>query len=323
MSLSIKLLLIVAVLFPFNALARTPENMANELEQAAKIAVTTLRTKGIYGLINNIEKCYSYPKKLSDQNFQCLYLDVAGKYLDRTASETFNVPQKPFFQDDQFGARIGPVLEKANMDLKGANKYMENVTTVIVKMVDARIQTEAANDGNNNQSSVSLAPPVSSTQSNIIQMPPDEAKFIKIIAAAQKESKAAGNDMKRGGIKAQRDTELCSAMKSIKVTNWIGTVEKIDSNSDGKGVLEVSISDDITLKTWNNSLSDFDSKTLIEPGTPTFTAASEIENGQRVAFSGTFFRGSKGDCLEEGSLTLRGKIQEPEFIFRFYSISAK
>lgn len=152
--------------------------------------------------------------------------------------------------------------------------------------------------------------------------PSAEARLIEIVSAAQTESRRAENDMQRGGIKAKRDKALCEAITTLAANDWIGTVEKVDSNSDGKGVLEIAIAEDITVKTWNNALSDMSSETLIEPGSPVFEAASAMKRGQRVAFSGTFFRGSDGDCLDEGSLSLRGKLQEPEFIFRFSAISA-
>ncbi len=154
-----------------------------------------------------------------------------------------------------------------------------------------------------------------------VVLPPEEARLVEIVSVAQAESRKAENDMQRGGIKAKRDKALCEAITSLAVNDWIGTVEKVDSNSDGKGVLEIFIAEDIKVKTWNNALSDIGSKTLIEPGSPVFVAASAMKRGQRVAFSGTFVRGSEGDCLGEGSLSLRGKIEDPEFIFRFSSIS--
>lgn len=153
-------------------------------------------------------------------------------------------------------------------------------------------------------------------------LPPDEARLVEIVSLAQAESKKAENDMQRGGIKAKRDEVLCRAINSLAVTNWIGTIKKVNSNSDGKGVLEILMAKDIEIKTWNNALSDLRENTLIEQGSPLFETASRMKSGQRVAFSGTFFRGSEGDCLRESSLTLRGKVQEPEFIFRFSEISA-
>lgn len=173
----------------------------------------------------------------------------------------------------------------------------------------------SSNSRNSGQSSKSETP-----SSSAIILPPQETRFIEIVSTAQKQSRQANNDMQKGGFKASRDKALCELMTSLSVVDWVGTIDKIDSNSEGKGVLEVSIAPDIKVKTWNNSLSDIDSKTLIEPSSPVFAAASAMKRGQKVVFSGAFVRGSEGSCIEEGSLTLDGKIREPEFIFRFSQV---
>jgi hypothetical protein len=127
--------------------------------------------------------------------------------------------------------------------------------------------------------------------------------------------------MQRGGVKASRDHSLCSQNLSREVTDWVGTVTTIDSNSDGKGVLAVQIAPDITIKTWNNALSDIESDTLIEPESPVFQSASAMKPGELVRFSGIFLPGDSGDCVKEASLTLQGKVERPDFIFRFSNIS--
>jgi hypothetical protein len=154
-----------------------------------------------------------------------------------------------------------------------------------------------------------------------IVLPADEAQLVSIVSAAQQESKNVENDMQRGGVKHRRDQAICTGMASLAVTDWVGTVDQVDSNSDGKGVLAISIAPDISVKTWNNELSDIGSDTLLEPGTAVFEAASAMKQGQLVDFSGTFFRSSDGDCLNEGSMTLQGKVESPEFIFRFSRVS--
>lgn len=127
--------------------------------------------------------------------------------------------------------------------------------------------------------------------------------------------------MQRGGVKAHRDKSLCAQLSSLSVSDWVGTVKTIDSNSDGKGVLAVSLAPDITVQTWNNELSDIGSDTLIQPGTQLFASASAMKTGDLVRFSGTFLPGAEGDCLEEASLTLEGKVESPDFIFRFSGIT--
>lgn len=150
--------------------------------------------------------------------------------------------------------------------------------------------------------------------------PQIQAKFIEAVSAAQKKSKDADNDMQRGSAKSERDKNVCALIKSMKVKDWTGTITKITSNSDGKGVIEVEIAKNITVKTWNNALSDIGDDTLIEPGTKFFDFVASLKKGTQIQFSGNFFRGNSGDCLKESSMSLRGKLEDPEFIFRFSEI---
>ncbi len=153
------------------------------------------------------------------------------------------------------------------------------------------------------------------------QLPSVEVRFVSIVSAAQRDSINAANDMQRGGIRANRDKALCAGISFPEVKDWIGTVTNIDSNSDGKGVLAIQITPGVTVKTWNNALSDIGTGTLIDPTSPVFKSASLMKPGQIVLFSGEFFPSGEDACLLESSMTLRGKVESPEFIFKFSSIS--
>src|SRR5471030_324390 len=150
-------------------------------------------------------------------------------------------------------------------------------------------------------------------------IPANEQAFIAIVNAAIESSNSAKNDMQRGGIKAKRDDSICAKLKSRKVKDWVGKVSKIDSNGDGKGVLAIELADKVEVKTWNNALSDISDKTLIEPRSALFQTASQLAEGDTVVFSGLFFKGGES-CIEESSMSLRGGLEEPEFIFRFTDI---
>jgi hypothetical protein len=155
-----------------------------------------------------------------------------------------------------------------------------------------------------------------------MSIPPQEENFIKIISQAQADAKNADNDMQRGGIKARRDKSVCALMTNKAVKNWVGKVNKVGANSDGKGVLVITLAKGITLKTWNNDFSDSTSKTLIDPNSKLFQNASMLKKGDSITFSGTFLPGKDGECIYEGSMSLSGKLRDPEFIFRFSSVSA-
>jgi hypothetical protein len=126
--------------------------------------------------------------------------------------------------------------------------------------------------------------------------------------------------MQRGSAKSERDKNVCALLKTMKVKDWTGKITNITSNSDGKGVIEVEIAKNITVKTWNNALSDIGDHTLIEPGTKFFDFVASLKKGTKIQFSGNFFRGSSGDCVKESSMSLRGKLEDPEFIFSFVEI---
>ena len=151
-------------------------------------------------------------------------------------------------------------------------------------------------------------------------MPTGQAAVVAAVEAARRRFDSAPNDMAKGAARPARARAICAALRSPLVAGWAGIVSKLDTNGEGKGVLEVEIGPDAYVKTWNNSLSDIGDNTLIEPSSTLFTAASQLREGQLVRFDGTFFRDST-DCVRESSMSLSGSIREPEFIFRFLSIS--
>ena len=160
-----------------------------------------------------------------------------------------------------------------------------------------------------------------------LEAPPAQKQFLNIVVKAQSSSISATNDMQRGGFLSTRSRKLCDLLRTIDFSpnNWIGTIDDVNSNSDGKGVLYIKLATDVFLKTSNNSFSDIGSNTLLEPTSPIFIAVAEMVKGDKVKFSGNFFT-QKPHCIYEKSLSLRGKISEPEFKFKFskvYKINKK
>jgi len=150
-------------------------------------------------------------------------------------------------------------------------------------------------------------------------MPADQAKFVAAAVEAQAEYRGAANEMAAGGMRALRRQKICAAVKSPQVRDWVGTISTLSSANDGKGVLEVTLAKDVSVATWNNTFSDMETKTLIEPGSPVFNQAVQLKRGDKVVFSGTFFP-SKDDCWAEKSVSLRGSMTAPSYTFRFSAI---
>jgi hypothetical protein len=151
--------------------------------------------------------------------------------------------------------------------------------------------------------------------------PQAETSFVAAVDKWRQAYATGANDMAKGAARPARAKEVCSIMKSPAVERWIGTVDTLSSNGDGLGVVAVKIGDDVVLKTWNNSVSDANDHTMINPESDVFRKASSPKTGQKVAVSGTFIP-SKTDCFREGSITLAGSLQSPEYIFRFSDIAA-
>ena len=132
----------------------------------------------------------------------------------------------------------------------------------------------------------------------------------------------AKNDMQMGGFLNTRSKQLCNLLRpmNFKIDGWIGTINDVDSTSDGKGVLSIKVGKDIFIETWNNAFSDFVAKTLIEPNSSVFNAAANMSKGDKVKFSGNFVIHDT-HCIDEQSISLSGKVREPEFTFKFVEIA--
>jgi uncharacterized protein YdeI (BOF family) len=153
-----------------------------------------------------------------------------------------------------------------------------------------------------------------------IQYPQDEMVLIEASKTAMDKAKNADNDMQRGSALRERSKTICKGMTNFSIKDWVGTITKIDSNSDGYGVLEIEIAKNVYVKTWNNALSDSFHKTLLTPDTPLFDKVANMKKGQKVKFSGKFFK-ERETCIYESSLSLYGKLTEPEYIFRFSDVN--
>jgi hypothetical protein len=150
-------------------------------------------------------------------------------------------------------------------------------------------------------------------------LPEQQQKFLSIIDDFAEKYKSAKNEMAQGALRVQRAKAICDLFKGPNVKDWVGTVQKLSSNNEGKGVLNVSMSKIANATTWNNALSDIGDKTLIQPGTPLHDAAIQLNRNDIITFSGTFVKGDK-DCFRESSLTQRGSMTDPDWIFRFSSV---
>lgn len=188
---------------------------------------------------------------------------------------------------------------------------------LIVIVVISKVFSSGENKNAPASASDNSVAPVATTP-----LPPEEMAFIQITQSAQKKSGEAVNDMQKGGVKAEREKEICKIIKG-PVKDWVGQLVTIDANSEGRGVVGIEIAEKIKVLTWNNDLSDTNYGTLLKPDSEIFKKVSAMKVGQTVKFSGDFFTSDEeGECLKEGSMTLDGKIADPEYVFKFKKIEA-
>jgi hypothetical protein len=153
------------------------------------------------------------------------------------------------------------------------------------------------------------------------QPPPDQDNFAQLVTKNAKLFEQAKNELQESSLRRTRKKELAAALIDRSVTDWIGKIESLETNSDGKAMVSLSIGDNIEIKTWNNALSDYADNTLIDESSPVYESLFNLTKGQRVKFSGTFLS-STTDHISETSLTIDGSMKRPEFLFRFATIKA-
>jgi len=147
-------------------------------------------------------------------------------------------------------------------------------------------------------------------------VPQDQKAFMDVIDRFVRAYAAAQNDMAKGATRPQRAKAICATLRSPVIRGWIGTVYKLSSNNEGRGVLELALSDHLWVKTWNNVISDTMDHTLIDPEDPIFAKTAALKEHQKVQFSGSFLPDTK-DCFHESSMAISGSMDEPEFYIPF------
>lgn len=149
--------------------------------------------------------------------------------------------------------------------------------------------------------------------------PKEQLSFEKIVNEFIVLYKKADNELKKSAIRTDRKNKLKNSEISHKITNWIGTLVDLSTNSDGKAYITVRILPDIEIKTWNNALSDIADNTLIEQSSELYNKLMNMKKGQRVKFSGMFVL-SGDDFFKETSMTESGAMESPEFLFKFSDV---
>ncbi|NTB99099.1 zinc ribbon domain-containing protein [Agrobacterium tumefaciens] len=161
----------------------------------------------------------------------------------------------------------------------------------------------------------------SAVKSTAAPLPERQTSFIAAISDYKTRFDAAGNELQQSVLRDERRMAILKAVGGqLRAEGWLGTLLKLETNGDGNAIVIVRVAPNIDLATWNNAMSDILHSTLIEKGTPLYASLVNMSAGDRVKVSGNFIR-AEADGLFEQSITIRGAMTAPEFLFKFTDIS--
>ena len=173
----------------------------------------------------------------------------------------------------------------------------------------------------------------SSNQSNSaaadLAIPPNQKSFTSTVESFKSPYDSADSEIKKTNVRFNRKAAISnyfSQVGSLQFQGWVGQVQALTTESDGKAYISIKLAGSgVVIQTWNNSLSDIVSNTMISRSDPLYPSLMNIKEGDDVTVSGTFIQGDDKtlDYVVEASLTEDGSMSEPEFIVKFNQISKK
>ncbi len=190
------------------------------------------------------------------------------------------------------------------------------VALLVIGIINAPDQPKETNSSSDSNAAEAV---VKKKIEAIIEIPSDQEQFISLIEKYVNSFRAAKNELQQSALKDQRKNELAKLIHDYSVSSWVGTITKLETNTEGKAILSIRVSPDIEIKTWNNALSDINSNTLIAKGSELYSSLFNLSRGQKVRFSGSFFS-SETNYIKETSMTIQGSMRSPEFLFKFKSV---
>lgn len=153
--------------------------------------------------------------------------------------------------------------------------------------------------------------------------PEIQTQFENLIATYKEHYRQAGTDLQKGYSRTERKQAIRALNMNGRVKGWVGVIQKIGANNEGKAYVSVALNRDLQFKTWNNALSDIGDNTLIPPNSPVYNTLLSMKQGQKINFSGSLLMSrysDDADYYKEGSLSTSGAMLSPEFLFYFDEI---
>lgn len=165
--------------------------------------------------------------------------------------------------------------------------------------------------------------PIPATQSQTGKYdnyPEVEKAFIYEVHSTIAKYNAAETDLQRSKVMRDRNAELLNLLGGYEVRDWVGVIDTVGANGEGKAYVSVELFPGIQVKTWNNALSDTGDSTLIPDSDPMYDALLGVTPGDEVIFSGTLFA-DPNETLRTTNMTETFSVRSPEFLMQFWAIS--
>lgn len=143
--------------------------------------------------------------------------------------------------------------------------------------------------------------------------PDSEAAIFKAVFAARGDYGGQPNELKKTDVFRRMAREMNEAFAAGgSIVKWRGILHDMGTTSDGRAWVKIDLGSDVTIMTWNNTLSDAGTGTLIPHASPVYAAVANIEKGDWVEFDAR--------VMGLGNLTEEGKVDSTEMIARFTRI---
>lgn len=152
------------------------------------------------------------------------------------------------------------------------------------------------------------------SETKTISMPTEEKEFVQIVVDYAHKYPSALNDLQKSALVTERSKKILQIKNfdGKKIKDWVGILTELKTTSDGDAYIKISISNGVTVSTWNNQISDIKTDTLIKQSSPLYKTLSEMQEGNIVKFSGMI--GKSKNLLEAD------RMLEPDFLFRFQTV---
>ena len=157
-------------------------------------------------------------------------------------------------------------------------------------------------------------------------VPPLQKSFTSMVESFIPSYNSADTEIRKTNVRFERKDAIVrhfSGSGSLRFQGWVGEVQDLKTESDGKASLSVKLKGSETvIATWNNSFSDSSSNTMISRSDGLYPSLMDVKNGDEVTVSGAFVvEGAGQDYVKELSVTEAGSMTSPEFLVRFSQIS--